>query len=91
IEWFDPYLTPKQHLIRGFSKLDQPHDTDQVYKTLFNRGDNSYYLVRGHIPPTGERSNLIDSPVSALEAGQALGGELVGLTATGDLATVDCS
>ncbi|WP_171814923.1 AAA family ATPase [Halothece sp. PCC 7418] len=91
IEWFDPYLTPKQHLIRGFSKLDQPHDTDQVYKTLFERGDNSYQLVRGHIPPTGKRSNLIDSPVSALEAGQALGGELVGLTATGDLATVDCS
>lgn len=91
IEWFDPYLTPTQDLIRGFSKLDQPHDTDQVYEILFKREDNSYQLVRGHIPPTGERSHLVDSPVSALEAGQALGGKLVGLRANGELATVDCS
>ena len=91
IEWFNPYLTPKRDLIRGFSKREQPHDTDQIYELLFQRGDNPYQLVRGHIPPTGNRTTLINSPVSALEAGQAFGGKLVSLTAKGELATVDCS
>ncbi len=91
IEWFDPYLTPKQDLIRGFSKRDLPHDTDQVYEILFERGDNQYQLVRGHIPPTRKDANLIDSPVSALEAGQAFGGKLVALTANQTLASIDCS
>ena len=91
IEWFHPYLTPKQDLIRGFSKLDRPHNTDQVYETLFEKGDNSYRLVRGHIPPTGERQSLINPIVSALEAGQAFGGKLVGLNANRELITVDCS
>jgi predicted kinase len=91
IEWFDPYLTPKHDLIKGFSKLHQPHNTDQVYEALFERGDNTYRLVRGHIPPTGERTNLVGYPVSALEAGQAFAGKLVSLTANHDLAEVDCS
>ena len=91
IEWFHPFLTPKQDLIRGFSKLYRPHNTDQVYETLFEKGENSYHLVRGHIPPTGERQTLINPIVSALEAGQAFGGKLVGLKANRELTTVDCS
>tara|TARA_B100000700_G_scaffold267699_1_gene307756 strand:- start:21758 stop:23758 length:2001 start_codon:yes stop_codon:yes gene_type:complete len=71
IEYFSPNKVMKSHLLYGTGK---ENSTDYNYQKLYDKGLNTFTLIRGHFIQTGDYNNIF-----SLEEEQAFNGNLVAL------------